>query len=140
MSLKLKVVTPEKVLLETDAQAVYVDAVDGQIGILKGHVPLLTSLKIGLLRYQPTGGTEQDVVALMGGILETDGTHITVLANAAEKADEIDALRAEEAKKRAESLLNERNEKINVDRAQLSLARALTRLKVLHTLRTAKHR
>jgi len=133
MSLQLKVVTPEKTVIEATVEAVYADAADGQIGILSGHVPLLTNLKVGILRFQAS--QKQESIALMGGILETDGKNVTVLANAAEKADEIDALRAEEAKKRSEVRLKESQEKVDINRAQMSLARALTRLKLLEDIR-----
>lgn len=132
--LTLKVLTPERQALEAEATGVYAQALDGEIGILTGHAPLLTSLKPGVLRYTNQSG-QKEAIAIMGGMLETDGHQVTVLTSAAEKADEIDALRAQEAKSRAEARLREQHEKVDIDRAQMSLSRALTRLKLLEMIR-----
>ena len=132
--LTLRILTPERQVLEEEATAVYTSATDGEIGILSGHVPLLTSLKPSVLRYTKPDGSKE-VVAIMGGMLETDGKQVTILTPAAEQASEVDTLRAQESKARAEALLHERHEKVDVDRAQMAIARAITRLKLSDLIR-----
>jgi F-type H+-transporting ATPase subunit epsilon len=133
--LTLRILTPERQVLETQASAVYATATDGELGILSGHIPLLASLKPCVLRYTtPEGNKER--VAVMGGMLETDGQQVTVLTTAAELANEIDELRAKEAKTRAEARLNERHDKVDIDRAQMALARSVARLKLHELIRT----
>ena len=131
-ALQLKIVTPDRTLLDAPVEAVYVETLDGQIGILSGHVPLLTALKIGVLRFTQKGKEEH--VALMGGMLETNGQQISVLANSAGLAYEIDELRALAAKERAEAKLHEVQDHVEVDKTQMSLARAMVRLNLLKDL------
>jgi F-type H+-transporting ATPase subunit epsilon len=102
--------------------------VEGELGFLPDHAPLVSALKTGVLRVQKDGNTTS--VALHGGFVEVRNSRVTVLANAAEKADEIDKARAEQAKKRAEERLEKKSEDIDIQRAEAALRRALTRLKV----------
>ena len=135
--LHLKVVTPEKTILETEVNAVYAPAEDGEIGILPKHIPLLTALQIGIARYQTLSGN-LEAIALMGGFLETDGQSVTVLTPAGELSSEIDILRAQEAKSRAEAKLRETQDKVELEQTKFALFRALTRLK-LSELTKHKH-
>jgi len=124
--MNLKVITPERVVLDTQVDAVYADAEDGQIGILPGHIPLISALKIGVLRY--VSQTKSDAVAVMGGLLKTDGREVVILSDDAELGSDIDVARADIAKRRAEERLQERAEHVDVNRAQRALARSLARL------------
>jgi F-type H+-transporting ATPase subunit epsilon len=125
--MKLKIVTPERVVIEEDGvEAVYGKATDGQIGILPKHVPLVTPLDIGVLYYVKAG--QKQPLAVMGGLLRTDGDSVVVMSDAAEKSSDIDAARAQSAKQRAESILNEKNDKVDIQRAQRALARSAVRL------------
>lgn len=124
--MRLKIVTPERVVLDDTVDAVYANAVDGQIGILPKHVPLVTPLKIAVLSYTQNG--QKQLAAVMGGILSTDGQSVTVLSDTAELSSEIDTARAEQARKRAEAKLHERSEHSDYATAELALSKAMVRL------------
>lgn len=126
--MRLKIVTPERIVLEEEVEAVYAKAVDGEIGILPKHIPMITPLEIGSLSYIKSGQKEPAVI--MGGLLSTDGFNVTVLSEASELKGDVDKVRAEQAKERAESRLREKAENLDTERAQRSLARALARLKI----------
>ena len=136
--LHLKVVTPEKTILETEVNSVYLPAEDGEIGILPRHIPLLSALKVGIARYQTLSGN-QEAIALMGGFVETDGKSITILTPAGELSDEVDTLRAQEAKSRAEAKLRETHDKVELDQTKMALYRALTRLKLSEMVKRKQH-
>jgi len=124
--LSLKIITPEKTLLETEADAVYSTSVDGQFGVLPGHVPYMTPLGIGVTEY--IVDSKRNYVSTLGGIFQVKDDVITVLTDNAELGNNIDATRANAAKERAEARLNAKSSETDVDRAQLALARAIARL------------
>ncbi|MEB3287900.1 MAG: ATP synthase F1 subunit epsilon [Vampirovibrionales bacterium] len=125
--MKLKIVTPERVVLDEDVEAVYAKAVDGEVGILPKHIPMVTPLEIGSLSYVKAG--QKVPAAVMGGLLSTDGYVVTVLSEASELRQDIDKLRAQQAKERAEARLREKAESVDFTRAERALARAAARLK-----------
>lgn len=128
--MKLKIVTPDKVVFEQDdIVSMSAQTADGSIGILRNHIPLVTPLEVGLLTFISEGSNEKKLLAVMGGLLSTDGSSITVLSNAAEFSSEIDTLRAEEAKKKAEALLHRSQDVSEALRAEQALLRAMIRLK-----------
>lgn len=124
--MKLKIVTPERIVVEDDVDAVYCKTTDGMLGILPQHVPLVTPLAIGVMTYEKGG--KKLPLAVMGGLLNTDGKSVTVLSDAAELSDEIDAVRAEQAKARAEAELRTHTDALELAHAQHALARASVRL------------
>ncbi len=124
--MKLKIVTPERVVLEADVEAVYGKTVDGEVGILPRHIPLIAPLDIGVMNYVKEG--KKQPLAVMGGMLKTDGKEVLVLSDAAELGDEVDTARAQQAKERAEARLRQVGEEVDTLRAQHSLSRALVRL------------
>lgn len=126
-TLKLEVITPEQVALSVESTSVIVPGVDGELGILCDHAPLLAGLKPGVVTYATASGSEKVVVA--GGFIEVSNNHISILAPAAERAMDIDFARAEAAKKRAEERIAKK-ENIDMARAEAALARANARLKV----------
>ncbi len=131
--MKCKIVTPEKVLLDTDVEAVYAYGLEGRFGILKGHIPLIAVLEAGVLCYFIAG--KRHCAAITGGFLRTDGQDILILSPIAEKGKDIDILRAEQARQRAEERLREKERKdTDVQEAEMALTRALTRLKAAHGL------
>lgn len=105
MPIRCEIVTQDKSLFEGPADAVVAPGVEGELGILPNHAPLLTNLDIGLLRVRYQG--EEQIFTIAGGILEVRPDLVTVLANVGESIDEIDLARAEEAKERAERYLEE---------------------------------
>lgn len=124
----LQIVTPEgTVLKDVKTDAVIIPASEGSMGILHNHAPMVTALKVGVLRYKQ-GGTYKRV-ALAGGFMELSNNLITVLADTAESGETIDVLRAQEARKRAETRLRDRAANIDRARAEVALQRAMARLK-----------
>lgn len=128
-ALQLEIVTPDRSVLTETVDFVSVPGSEGAFGILPGHTPFLSALALGCLHYTTLSG-EIKYVALSGGFAEVSHDVVRILADSAEKAEEIDISRAEEAKKRAEERLRDaaQREEINVARADAALKRALNRL------------
>lgn len=124
----LEVVTPEQILYKDEVQFLVAPAVEGELGVMRNHAPMVAALKIGVLRYEDASG-EQKRMALSGGFIEVIDNTARILAETAEHGDEIDILRAKSSKERAERRLAERDENVNFTRAQMSLQRAIARLK-----------
>lgn len=127
---RLEIVTPQKKVFSEDVKFLVAPGTDGELGILPEHAPLITSLNIGIMRIEQEGKNIKVVVT--GGFMEVRNSKITVLANSAERAEDIDVARAEAAKQRAEQRLAASGSDIDVLRAELALRRALTRLKAVH--------
>ena len=130
-NIKLEVVTPEKAVVDDDAQIAVAPGTLGEFGVLAGHTTFLTTLKVGTLRYTDANGNEQQVF-INGGFAEALPDKLTVLAESAERKDDIDMERAKDALARAEKRLAEDREKEEIDfvRAKAALERALQRLKL----------
>lgn len=129
MTIRIDVVTAERLVFSDDADIVMVPGVEGEMGILPHHAPIMTMLKPGEVLVRK--GTEEHSLAVSGGFLEVKPDHITILADAAERADEIDIARAEEAKRRAEESLKGRTAaEVDTANAEAALRRALARIKV----------
>jgi len=103
MPIRVEIVSQDRPVFEGDVDIVVAPGEDGEMGILPHHAPLLTTLKPGVLKVRT--GTHEDVFAISGGVMEVQPALVTVLADAAERADEIDISRAEEARQRAEASL-----------------------------------
>lgn len=101
--LNLEIVTPEKKVLSETVESVTVPTISGEVGILTNHAPLISSLKPGILSYNKSGGTEKMVIS--GGFVEISANKVSVLADIAEKADEIDIESARLEKSEAEKAL-----------------------------------
>jgi F-type H+-transporting ATPase subunit epsilon len=131
-SIELIIVTPERQLLRESVAEVSLPGADGCLGILPGHAPLITELGIGEMTYQTKGGGESGPLAIMSGFAEVLGDRVTVLAETAERPEEIDVSRAEQAKKRAEERIAAAANDPNVDwgRAAIALQRSLIRIQV----------
>jgi F-type H+-transporting ATPase subunit epsilon len=128
MPLRLELVTAERLLLQEDADMVIAPAADGEVGILPHHAPFLTTLLPGELRIK-RGGTEQALV-VTGGFMEVLNDKVTILADAAERAEEIDLARAEEARRRAAEALASGAAGLDNAAAELAMRRAVVRLSV----------
>lgn len=127
-TLHLEIVTQEKRLYSGDVDMIVAPGGEGELGILPHHAPLLTTLKEGALRVKQGGGEEY--FSIGGGFMEVQPDHVIVLADVAERADDIDVARAEEARRRAEELLKERPAGLDVEAALASLRRAQIRITV----------
>lgn len=111
--------------------SVVVPAVDGYLGILSGHAPLVAALGIGEVVITPPGNESPVEVAVSGGFVRVDHDTVTILADTAELVTQIDIERAEQARVRAEERLREHSADIDFDRAQAALLRALNRLRIV---------
>jgi len=137
-SLKLDIVTAERVVYSDEADVVVAPGIEGQLGILPHHAPLMTTLQPGELRVRK-GGKEFSL-AISGGFLEVRPDRVIILADAAERAEEIDVRRAEEAKRRAEERLQHPTPGVDTAKAEAALQRALTRLQLVEQTRRRKPR
>jgi F-type H+-transporting ATPase subunit epsilon len=129
-AIELVIVTPEKQLLREKVADVQMPGENGYLGILPGHAPLMTELGIGELGYHDPSGKETAHVAIVRGFAEVLGDRVTILAETAERADEIDLQRAKDALARAEKRLAANDPNIDWDRANIALQRALIRIQV----------
>ncbi len=128
-TIRLEIVTAERVVFSEDVDVVVAPGIEGELGILPRHAPLMTTLQPGELRVRKGG--EEFSLAISGGFLEVRPDRVIVLADSAERAEEIDIARAEEAKRRAEQLLTERYvPEVDAARVEASLRRSMIRLKV----------
>ncbi|MFC1915301.1 F0F1 ATP synthase subunit epsilon [Chloroflexota bacterium] len=133
-SIKLDIVTVERSVYSEDVDMVIAPGIEGQLGILPHHTPLMTMLQAGELRVKRSG--EEISLAISGGFLEVRPDRVVVLVDAAERADEIDVARAEEARRRAQDLLAEMHAPgLDEARAEAALRRSLARLRVVEALR-----
>ena len=117
----------------SEVSQVTLPTVDGQITILPEHIPLMSVLGMGEVMIKKSDGTEQSLF-VDGGIIQVSGDKIELLANMAERAEDIDAAKVEEAKRRAEKLLHERPIDIDIAQVEASLQRELIRLNVTKKL------
>lgn len=129
-TLTLRVITPDRIALDQQVGSVTVPGVDGQIGILPRHAPMIAVLDTGVLRYQ--SGGKQSALFVSGGFAEVRGETLRVVTEAGERPEEIDEARAKEAEKRARERLAggkaTTGEPIDLLRAEAALRRALMRL------------
>jgi F-type H+-transporting ATPase subunit epsilon len=125
---QLEIVTPEKMVVRDVAEEMQIPGKDGYLGILPGHAPLITELAVGEITYLKDNYTHHLSVAW--GFAEVLPNKVTILAETAERAEEIDARRAQEAKQRAESHLTTCNTEEDFNRTAGDLQRAETRLEV----------
>jgi F-type H+-transporting ATPase subunit epsilon len=132
-SLKIDIVTAERVVYSEDVDIIVAPGVEGQLGILPHHAPLMTILQAGELVVRRGG--EEDSLAISGGFLEVRPDRVIVLADSAERAEEIDEARAEAAKKRAEERLATRHAGLDEDRCEAALRRAMARLTVAEKIK-----
>ena len=131
--LNLKIITPERTLVDEQVDAVYSKAIDGEFGILPGHIPFMTALDIGITKY--VKDNQDELVVVVGGIFQISENNITIFSETAERGEEIDVQRAKAAEERAEVRLRAGARDIDVDRAQAALARALTRIQAATRMR-----
>jgi len=123
----LKIITQERVVFDNDVDEIYTRGVDGEFGILKGHVPVMSALDIGVTRVKI--GNETKAFTTMGGVLQFKDEECLILTTLAEAGEEIDEMRARESLEKGRRLLKEANAKMDAKRIEASIARAKARLK-----------
>ena len=124
----LEIVTPDRRVVREEVDEVVCPGIEGEFGVLPGHTPFLTALKIGELNYRI--GDQRKYIAITWGYAEVDHDRVEILADMAETAEEIDLRRAEEAKAKAESKLRGTPEEVEFEQAQVSLEKAVIRIQV----------
>ncbi len=125
---QLEIVTPEKRVVDTAAEEVQIPGKNGYLGVLPGHAPLITELSVGEIKFRASG--EEQRLAVAWGFAEVLPEKVTILAESAERPNEINVERARKAKDRAEQRLVSGDTEVDVDRALDALHRAETRLEV----------
>ena len=130
MTVHLNVVSAEEALFSGRIESLQITGSEGELGIMPGHAPLLTSLKPGMARIVKQHGAEE-VIYLSGGMLEVQPNSVTVLADVATRADDLDEQAAEAAKRAAEEHLNASSSDVNYAEAASELARAVAQLRVI---------
>src|SRR5271166_1060604 len=127
-TLELEIVTPDKLLLRGPVEGVQIPGKNGELGVLPGHAPLITELTIGEISYRQ--GANSHYIAVAWGFAEVLPQKVTILADTAERAEEIDVKRAQEAKARAEEALKRAAADLDFDATLYALHRADVRIAV----------
>jgi F-type H+-transporting ATPase subunit epsilon len=125
--LGLQIVTPERMLVHEQVDEVQIPGVDGYFGVLPGHTPLLAALSVGELWYRK--GQQKTYLSIVHGFAEVLPERVTILAQLAERAEDIDVERAEAARKRASERLEQKSD-VDYERARLALTKSMSRLQV----------
>ena len=133
-NLRVDIVTAERVVFsEEDVDRLIVPGIEGEMGVLPLHAPLLTTIQPGVLRV--VKGEEETTMAITGGFIEVRENRVTILADAAERGEDIDLARVEEARRLAEERLASREATVDMAQAEMALKRALVRLKAAEQIR-----
>jgi F-type H+-transporting ATPase subunit epsilon len=127
---QLEIVTPDRLVVKEDAEEMQIPGKQGYLGILPGHAPLITELDVGEITYRSHGQSQR--LAVAWGFAEVLPEKVTILAETAERPEEIDVARAQEARQRAEEGLKTSETETEVTRALNALHRAEVRLQVAH--------
>jgi F-type H+-transporting ATPase subunit epsilon len=136
-TIQVDVVSAEELIFSGPAEFVVLPGVVGELGILPGHTPLLTQIKPGAVRMKLPGAAEEEFVFVQGGFLEVQPKHVTVLADTAIRAKDLDEVAALEAKKAAEEAMQNKTSGEEIAQAEAELAGALAQLEAIRKL---KHR
>jgi F-type H+-transporting ATPase subunit epsilon len=138
-TLNLKIITPERIVLDQPIKSVIAMGTDGEFEVLPGHEPLVATLAIDVVDYDDEKG-EHHAAAVMGGLLEVRGNEVTILSDVAELSGEIDAARAEQAKERAAAHKLQRTDQLEVKLSEMALSRAFARLNAAELRQTRRRR
>jgi F-type H+-transporting ATPase subunit epsilon len=138
MTIHVDIVSAEGEIFSGMAEMVYAPAVMGEVGIAPRHTPLVTRLKPGEVRVDTGGGKEMQQFYVSGGVLEVQPHVVTVLADTAVRAADLDEAAAQEAKQRAEEAMSERGAEFEYAKAQAELAEAVAQLRAIERLRKGK--
>jgi F-type H+-transporting ATPase subunit epsilon len=131
----VRVVTPDGEVFSGRTTSVVVPGVDGYFGVWRGHAPLIAGMDIGMVLIMGAEDRVVHIIAVSGGFVEVKGGSVTLLAEAAERADDIDTLRADSALTRARDRLSKHFAEIDVERAEVALRKALNRKRAAQRLK-----
>lgn len=138
MSIHIDVVSAEGQLYGGEANTVFVEAVDGDLAVMARHAPLLTKIRPGPVRIRQDNPGDEEQIFVSGGLLEVQPHLVTVLADTAERAEDIDEAQAEQAKERADAAISESSEQTDIDQARADLAEASARLRMVQQIRKGR--
>ena len=138
MAISVDILTPEKMVQQVQADSVVIPAVDGELGIMTNHAPLLAQLQPGEIRLHT--GAETQHIAVSGGFVEVQKNHVAIFAETAEAAHEIDVERARQAAERARQAMRAPQAEVDLAQAEAALKRALARLRAVEGLRRRQSR
>ena len=128
VTMRLEIITAERQVYADDVEVVVAPGIDGELGILPHHAPLMTALQPGEIMIRKEG--QETYLAVTGGFLEVMGNQVTILSDACERSDEIDEERAQEAMQQAQERLASRGADLDLEQATAAVRRAEVRLKV----------
>ncbi|HSN39672.1 MAG TPA: F0F1 ATP synthase subunit epsilon [Burkholderiales bacterium] len=134
-TIHVDVVSAEEAIYSGDAEFVVLPGEAGELGIYPRHTPLITRIRPGEVRIKPAGGGDEELIFVAGGILEVQPAVVTVLADTAIRAHDLDEAKAQEAKRRAEETMHNKTSKLEIAKAQAELAEAIAQLQAIQKLR-----
>ena len=136
-SFKFKILTPTQTVIDTDGvDEIIARTIDGEVGILPDHIPLITPLDVAPLKYRMNH--DMKVAAVLGGMMEVTRDGVTIISDHAALADNIDAVKAEKEKEIAEARLAQKKDKVDIQKAELELNRLLVMLRAVEIARLLK--
>lgn len=135
-TLNLKIITPERVVFDSTVDQVTAVANDGELTILPGHEPIVTTLAIDVLRFKIKG--EEETAAVIGGIMNVNNSEVEILSDVAELDVEIDEARASQAKAKHEAEKTQKTDKLDSYLTEMALSRAMVRLKAAEMAKMRK--
>ena len=133
----LKILTPSAAVLDADVEQIIARSIDGEIGILPDHIPLITPLSIAPFQYWEAG--ERKVAAVLGGMMEISKEGVTIISDHAALAENIDTVVAEKEKELAEAKLSQKKDKVDIQKAELELTRLLVMLEAVELAKRLKN-
>lgn len=139
MTVHVDIVSAEEQIFSGLAEFVVLPGEAGELGILPGHMPLMTRIKPGAVRVKPQNATEEELVFVAGGMLEVQPGLVTVLADTAIRGRDLDEAKALEAKRLAEEALKNHESKVDYARAQAELSEAIAQLAAIQKLKRRGH-
>ena len=139
LTVHVDVVSAEEKIFSGLAEFVVLPGEVGELGILPGHMPLMTRIRPGAVRLKLPGQAEEELIFVAGGILEVQPGLVTVLADTAIRGHDLDEVKATDAKRRAEEALADRSAELDYARAQSELAEAVAQLAAISRLRKTTH-
>jgi F-type H+-transporting ATPase subunit epsilon len=134
-TIQVDVVSAEELIFSGPAEFVVLPGIVGELGILPGHTPLLTQIKPGAVRMKLPDSATEELVFVQGGFLEVQPAHVTVLADTAIRAKDLDEVAALEAKKAAEEAMQNKTSREEIAQAEGELASALAQLEAIRKIR-----
>ncbi len=134
-TLHVDVVSAEEQIYSGEAEFVVLPGIMGELGIYPRHAPLLTEIRPGAVRIQPAGGGNEELVFVQGGFLEVQPHVVTVLADTAVRAKDLDEAKAQEAKRAAEEAMQNKTSKEEIAKAEAELSVAIAQLEAIRKLR-----